>query len=322
MRRLWRSLHSFPRYYCHTPAKNPNLTANLLENWDLNPVKERVFRLMILPVLAPIVLACAIPASAQIRVDARIQMSSGSCSGCDLSNKAMNGIRLNDANLAGSIFNNSNLSGGSLDGSNLTGANFRGALMFRVKGKDVNMPRAVLENATLTEAELTGSKFADANLAHADLSRAIFSDTDFTRARFDSANLTGANFSSGQFINATFGSTILIDANLENANFSGADMSTVQGLKQAQLDLACGDEHTLLPTGFSLPYCSGGNTGLDTRELDELQEELTEVTQRLDRAISDVENLLAASNPRDRALRTRLQRIHNDLVQSKAAIGP
>jgi len=53
---------------------------------------------------------------------------------------------------------------------------------------------------------------------------------------------------------------------------------------------------------------------------DDLAEDMAQVALRLDRAISDVENLLAAANPRDRALRTRLQRIHSDLVQSKAAI--
>ena len=47
-----------------------------------------------------------------------------------------------------------------------------------------------------------------------------------------------------------------------------------------------------------------------------------DIAQRLDRAISDVENLLAASGRQDRVLRTRLQRIHSDLVQSKNALEP
>lgn len=265
-------------------------------------------------------LAVASPASAQIRVDARIQMSSGSCSGCDLSNKAMNGVRLNNANLSDSVFNNSNLSGGSLNGSDLSGAHFRGALMYRVKGDNVTMARAVLEDATLTEAHLTHAKLADANLSRADLSRAIFSDSDFKGATFDNANLTGAQFQSGQFQNAKFGGAIFIDAKLDNANFSGANMSTVQGLKQAQLDVACGDEKTRLPGTLSLPYCDNVSPVMAEHAHDDMSEDMARVAERLDRAISDVENLLAASTPRDRALRTRLQRIHSDLVQSKAAI--
>lgn len=265
-------------------------------------------------------LAVAGTASAQIRVDARIQMSSGSCSGCDLSNKAMNGVRLNNANLSGSIFNNSNLSGGSLDGSDLSGAHFRGALMFRVRGDNVTMPRAVLEDATLTEANLSHAKLADANLSRANLSRAIFLDTDFQGAIFDNANLTGAQFQSSQFQNTKFNGTILIDTKFNNANFSGADMSTVQGLQQAQLDVACGDEKTRLPVGLSLPYCDNVSPVMIEHAHDDMSEDMAQVAERLDRAISDVENLLAASGPRDRALRTRLQRIHSDLVQSKAAI--
>ena len=276
-------------------------------------------RLNILLLALP-ALALAIPTSAQIRVDARIQMSSGSCSGCDLSNKAMNGVRLNNADLSSSNFNNSNLSGGSLDGSNLSGAHFRGALMFRVKGNDVNMPSAVLEDATLTEARISNSRLADANLSRANLSRAVFSDSDFKGAHFENANLTGAQFQSGQFQNTHFDGAILIDTKLDGANFSGANMSKVQGLKQAQLDVACGDEKTRLPVGLSLPYCDHVNPAMTEHAHDNMNAEMAKVAQRLDRAISDVENLLAASTPRDRALRTRLQRIHSDLVQSKAAI--
>ncbi len=276
-------------------------------------------RLNILLLTVP-TLSLAMPANAQIRVDARIQMSSGSCSGCDLSNKAMNGIRLNNADLSRSNFNNSNLSGGSLDGSDLSGAHFRGALMYRVKGEDVNMPSAVLENATLTEARLSNVRLANADLSRSNFSRAVVSHSDFKGAQFDNANLTGAQFQSSQFQNAQFGSAILLDARLDNSDFSGANMSAVQGLKQAQLDVACGDEKTRLPVGLSLSYCDNVNPAMAKHGHEDMNEQMEQVALRLDRAISDVENLLAASAPRDRVLRTRLQRIHSDLVQSKAAL--
>lgn len=192
--------------------------------------------------------------------------------------------------------------------------------MYRVRGTGVNMPNAVLEDATLTEARLSNSKLAEANLSRANLSRAIFSESDFRGAKFDNANLTEAQFQSGQFQDAEFGGAILIDTKLDNANFSGANMSTVQGLKQVQLDVACGDEKTRLPVGLSLPYCDHVNPAMAEHGHDNMNEDMARVALRLDRAISDVENLLAASNPGDRALRTRLQRIHSDLVQSKAAL--
>ena len=291
-----------------------------MERPHFNPLNESVLKLSNVFLLTIPALLMAIPASAQIRVDARVQMSSGSCSGCDLSNKAMNGVRLNNANLSNSNFNNSNLSGGSLDGSNLSGANFRDALMYRVTGDSVTMPRAIFEDATLTEANLSNAKFVEANLVRANLSRGVFVGTDFTAAKFDSADLTKAQFQSGQFQNAEFGSAIFIDTKLDNANFSGANMSAVQGLKQAQLDVACGNEKTRLPVGLSLPYCGDANPAMADHSHDDMNAEMALVAERLDRAISDVENLLAASGPRDRALRTRLQRIHSDLVQSKDAI--
>ena len=322
MRRLRQSLQPFEWFSNHNPKNSPILTTNLLEKLYIHPVKGRVFRRLTLPILALSMMALAVPASAQIRVDARIQMSSGSCSGCDLSNKAMNGIRLNNANLSGSIFNNSNLSGGTLDGSNLTGAHFRGALMYRVTGDSVTMPRAILEDATLTEANLTNVKLANAKLSRANLSRAIFSDADFEGADFNEANLTSAQFNSGQFRNARFGSANLQNASFDNADFSGADMYQVQSLTQVQLDTACGDERTRLPFGLSLPYCNGVSEALLGHNHLAPDQNMTEAAQRLGRAISDVENLLAASGPNDRALRTRLQRIHSDLVQSKAVIEP
>lgn len=320
MRRLRQSEGAYRVKYVTSPLKSLNLTENLLEYSQFSPLKGCVLKNITLILLTTSAILAAQPASAQIRVDARIQMSSGSCSGCDLSNKAMNGVRLNNANLSGSIFNNSNLSGGTLDGSNLSGAHFRGALMLRVKGDGVNMPRAILEDATLTEARLTNAKLEGAKLSRANLSRAVFTESNFKGADFDKANLTGAKFNSSQFQNAKFGTANLIDTTFDNADFSGADMSLVEGLKQAQLDIACGDEKTRLPVGLSLPYCSGVSEALSDHDHAGLSKNLEDAALRLDRAISDVENLLAAAAPKDRAFRTRLQRIHSDLVQSKAAI--
>jgi len=316
---IWQRQGLISQYFRHTQPKAPEPYHDFIWVFGFSSLLGHVLSRPLILAALPLALLAA-PASAQIRVDARIQMSSGSCAGCDLSNKSMNGVQLKDANLAGSLFNNSNLSGGSLDGSDLSGAQFRSALMYRVIGDRVTMRRAVLEDATLTEANLSNSKFDNANLSRADLTRAIISDTDFNGAQFDNANLTAAQFQSGQFQNARFNGTILLDANLSNANFSGADMSRVQGLKQAQLDVACGDEKTRLPVGLSLPYCDNVTPMTADHGHADLSGDLAVVATRLDRAIADIENLLAASNPRDRALRTRLQRIHSDLVQSKAAL--
>jgi len=286
--------------------------------------------------------AIAGPSDAQIRVDARIHSSSGSCSQCDLSNKRMNGVKLKNANFSGSNFNNSNLSGGNFDGSNLTGTHFRKALMYRIEGNNVNLNGATLADATLTEANLGDSVFIGTDFKRADLTRgqfkggdfrktsfqrAIASDvsfenTNFTDAKLDHINLRKANLQGAKFNNVTFGNAILLDAKLKGADISDANMTQVQGLKQEQLDSACGNSNTRLPFGFSVPYCEGTLTAQTVHAHDDMDPELAKAAKRLDRAIVNIETILQTT-PKDkenRKLRRKLQSIHSDLMSSKRAI--
>ncbi|RKQ72045.1 uncharacterized protein YjbI with pentapeptide repeats [Litorimonas taeanensis] len=277
---------------------------------------------------------------AQIRVESRIHASSGECAQCDLSNKRMNGVKLKDSNFAGALFNNSNLSGGQIDGSNLTGAHFRKALLYRVHGDKVMMESAVLEDATMTEAKVTNSILRSANLLRADLSRAHFEGNDFTASNLTSVkapsvNFTGSNFSDAQlyhvnlreavldeasFKDVSFGFATLTDASLKGTDFSDAKMSNVQGLKQSQLDLACGNAMTELPDGLSIPYCvTAAHSQIDHNH-DDMTPKMAHIARRLDRAIRDVELLLDATPPNNRPMKRKLQSIHSDLVQSKDAL--
>jgi hypothetical protein len=56
----------------------------------------------------------------------------------------------------------------------------------------------------------------------------------------------------GQFARADFRG-----ANLEGALLFGADLSAARGLDQDQLDEACGDPSTRLPSGLSVKLCHG-----------------------------------------------------------------
>jgi hypothetical protein len=47
---------------------------------------------------------------------------------------------------------------------------------------------------------------------------------------------------------------------LRRARFVAADLRRAEGLTQAQLDGACGDEATLLPDGLRLPSCAEAQT--------------------------------------------------------------
>ena len=288
--------------------------------------------LLALPLLLPSV------ASGQLRVDTTLYASSGSCANCDLSGKRMNGMTLRNANFAGSLFNNSNLSGGKLHGSDLTGAHFRKALLYGVSGEQVIMRGAVFEDATLTDATLTHSTLRQANLHRAELARGRFNDNDFQsanligaglseadlsrsnfdRARLDNADFTGATLDSGQFTGVRFGFAKLDGASLVGANLSDADLQHVSGLTQAQLDTACGNMNTRLPAGLSLAYCEGVETVSVAHDASRLSTERLQIAEGLDRAIADVELLIVTQS--DRGVRSRLQRIHRDLMQSRAAL--
>lgn len=291
-----------------------------------------------LPILAAA--AMSVPAIAQIRVDARIHSSAGSCSQCDLSNKRMNGVKLKNANFSGSIFNNSNLSGGNLDGSNLTGSHFRKALLYSVEGQNVNMNGADLQDATLTEANLGESVFIGSNFRRADLTRAKLQGGDFRQTSFQRATATDANFQNGNFTDAkldhinlnkavldggnfkgvTFGNAIMLDATMMATDLSDADLSMAQGLKQEQLNAACGNMNTKLPYGLSVPYCEGTLTAEASHNHDKLDPEMAKAAKRLERAIEDVEIILKATPTSNRPLRRKLQSIHSDLVNSKRVI--
>ena len=284
--------------------------------------------------------AFTLPAHAQIRVDARIHSSAGSCSQCDLSNKRMNGVKLKNANFSGSIFNNSNLSGGNLDGSNLTGSHFRKALLYSVEGKNVNLNGADLQDATLTEAKLAESIFIGTNFRRADLTRGEFQDGDFRKTTFERATATDVNFQNGNFAearldhinlnkatldggnftNVTFGNAILLDATMMASDLSDADLSMTQGLKQDQLNAACGNANTKLPYGLSVPYCEGELTAEAANDHSKLDPEMAKAAKRLERAIADVEIILKATPSSNRPLRRKLQSIHADIVKSKRAI--
>jgi uncharacterized protein YjbI with pentapeptide repeats len=71
-------------------------------------------------------------------------------------------------------------------------------------------------------------------------------DQDFSRAIFRGADLS----------NATLCATAWSGADLSGAILSGADLTYTHDLTQAQLDRACRDESTKLPSAsLSVPRC-------------------------------------------------------------------
>ncbi len=201
---------------------------------------------------------------------------SGTCAKCNLSHRVMPGLSLQGANFTGSDFSFSNLSGARLSGANLVLASFHKAYLMRADGKGVNMNGAVLSGTTLSDARLTNSSFIKADFRKADLTggdfsssifsgahflradavNAIFVSADFSDARLDRSDFTGADFTNAHFLRTRFGDAILTRAKLDNAVFEAADLGSVMGLTQEQLDTACGIGKTALPDGIVLKACT------------------------------------------------------------------
>lgn len=213
-------------------------------------------------------------ANAQTPVSARMNIS-GSCASCDLSNRVMPRLSLQGSDFSGSNFAHSNISGGKFHRSNLSGASFHKAYLMRVEGEHINMRGVNFRDASLVEAKLINANISYADLHRADLTNANFSNSqfnyseiisadamntrffkaDFSNAHLTHSDFTNADFTSAIFENTKFGDAILKNAVFAGANLSGADLLNVQGLSQSQLDLACGNTETKLPSNLSISVC-------------------------------------------------------------------
>jgi hypothetical protein len=88
--------------------------------------------------------------------------------------------------------------------------------------------------------DLSGANLIGASLTHADLNRA-----NLSRAALLSASLIGAHPSGAN----------LTGADLRGASLIGANLSDATGLSHDQLDKACGDKDTKLPSGLMIKPC-------------------------------------------------------------------
>ena len=94
--------------------------------------------------------------------------------------------------------------------------------------------------AVLVKANLRNANFQRADLSEADLRKAFLLEADLQDAILEAANLQGA---------------YLFNADLRGANLRRAKLKKAIGLTQQQLDEACGDAETSLPSGLSIKLC-------------------------------------------------------------------
>lgn len=233
--------------------------------------------------------------------------------GVDLRGMDLGGLKLPNSDLTSSLLNGAVLDYAQLEGSTLRGAQLglvegplppgdecsteiRAAWCFTLEEgftRGTRLAAAVLRNADLSFADLTG-----ANLWHADLRGATLSNAQLALARLSEANLAGARLDGALLDTAFFMRANLRDADLggadlrtshpdafwmmfgglrsalestrfSEADFTGAnltgallqgiDLSGAMGLAQEQLEQAELDETTKLPPGLSLPKRTQGS---------------------------------------------------------------
>jgi uncharacterized protein YjbI with pentapeptide repeats len=96
---------------------------------------------------------------------------------------------------------------------------------------------------TLIVAHLEGANLENADLLEANLVAAHLQGAKLIRTRFQDAELGNADLRGAN----------LEEANLAGARLDGAHLTEVKGLTQDQVNIACVDEETKLPEGFTKP---------------------------------------------------------------------
>lgn len=123
---------------------------------------------------------------------------------------------------------------------NLFQADFSGIERTAINLSSARLRQADLSLSTLNRAQLQRADLRDVNAYGAVLGQADLSDADLTNASFVGVWMQGANLSR---------------AKLVGTNLAGSDLRRARGLTQEQLDRACGDENTRLPSGLGIGRC-------------------------------------------------------------------
>ncbi|NHK27870.1 pentapeptide repeat-containing protein [Parvularcula flava] len=140
----------------------------------------------------------------------------------------------------------SDFSGSVFERADLGGSLMQSAIFDNAEFRDTSMTAVQFSGASFREARLTDTMAMRSVFYRADLIGVVAERVSFRRARFDEALLIGAVLHETDVTSATF----------TNADLTGADLTTVTGLMQEQLNSACGNAMTKLPAGLKVQECS------------------------------------------------------------------
>ena len=134
----------------------------------------------------------------------------------DFTGADLQGATLMQAQLIKARLDGANLGGAAIVG-NFEGASFKGARLVGVAGspdmrnQSMGLMRAVLRQAVLDGADLSGASLQRADLEFAKLRRATLTGADMTRAKLGGADLTGAQVAGLDVSLADLASAVLYD---------------------------------------------------------------------------------------------------------------
>jgi len=223
---------------------------------------------LLIPVLFLTLLLTTDP-SGLVTKEAHAGCSDTAAPGVEWNNCRKRNLIMAGFDFTGSSFKRTDLSASDLRNSNFENTNFEKANLMRASLAGSKAPNSNFTGITASRTDFSRGNYRNANFQKAEINRADFSSSDLenanmskadlSRVNFQEANLKGVNLSFSNISRANFKDTSL-DENfaLEGAfmfltRVEGLDLSQVKGLAQWQIDMACGDENTILPEGFSKP---------------------------------------------------------------------
>lgn len=156
---------------------------------------------------------------------------------------------IRNARLIGSNFSKANLVRASLAGVNASNANFSGVIASRT-----DFSEGIFKDTNFFKAEITRADFSDSSLVNADLSKGQFSRVKFSGATLENVNFDFSSLARSDLRDVKLEGNISMSGTfLFRTHLEGVDLNMITGLKDWQLELACGDETTKIPDGLTRP---------------------------------------------------------------------
>lgn len=183
---------------------------------------------------------------------------------CDKQRLMLGGSDLSGARLGEANFTATDLMNTTLDGADLEKAKLLRASLADASAKGTRFARVEAYRTSFRNLDAPGASFEGAELQRSDfrgatLSKANFTKAELGRSQFDGAELGGTSFALASLARADFrGAKLSAPLDFDRAflfltRLEDLDLSAATGLTQMQLDMACGNDGTVLPEGLTRP---------------------------------------------------------------------